>query len=152
MAKTKYVIELDETEKEMLKKIADDEGNPERMRLRARILLLSDSSNGEKLSIPKVAQRLGTTHTTVQTVRTAYSEEGLEAAVTRKTRTVSRETRKLNDDVIAKIMSIRSEEPPEGKKRWTVRLLEKELVSRGIVDSVSTSAVAKILREYGNKR
>lgn len=146
MAKIKYKIELDESEKKYLRALSEDIKNSERMRMRAAILLMSDSKNGEKLSTAEVANRLGTTHTTVQTVRTMYATEGIEAAVERKARTVSTKSRKLNDSVIEELLKISKEKPPEGKKKWTIRLLEKEMVEREIVDSISTSAIAKILR------
>lgn len=151
MAKTKYKVELNASEKNLLRALAEDINNPERMRMRAAILLMSDSPNGEKMSIAEVAERLGTTHTTVQTVRKMYAMEGIEAAVERKTRTVSTKSRKLNEDVIEELLKISKEKPPEGKKKWTIRLLEKEMVKRKIVDSISISAIAKILKKQAQE-
>lgn len=85
--------------------------------MRAAILLMSDSKNGEKLSIAEVANRLGTTHTTVQTVRTMYATEGIgRAVVERKARTVSTKSRKLNDSVIEELLKISKEEAARRKE------------------------------------
>ena len=55
--------------------------------MRARILLMSEATQPEKVSIKKLAEILGTTDTTIQTVRTEYAAGGVEAAVYRKQRT-----------------------------------------------------------------
>ena len=77
MAKTKYFIVLNEEEKALLQKIIT-ESEDERLVMRARILLATDEINRTgKCSVEKLADRLGTTHTTVQTVRAAYGKVGL---------------------------------------------------------------------------
>lgn len=109
-------VTLTNEEKTTLQKIIDENKESERSVLRAKILLESDVSNNEKYSIPKLAEKLGTTHTTVQTVRTAYATGGLEEAVFRKKRTVEAINRRINPAVTEQILQMASEEPPEGFK------------------------------------
>lgn len=151
MAKTKYYIKLTEEERTLLTRIVCEGKESERTIMRARILLMSDATQPEKLSIKKLAQMIGTTDTTIQTVRTEYAIDGLEAALYRKKRVVSRTTRKINDDVIQQILELSSSKPPEGKKRWSSKMLCEALMDKGVVDHIGQSAVCKILREAGNE-
>ena len=151
MAKTKYVIALTEDERSKLNNIVTEKRESDRTILRARILLMSDINTAEKMSIPKLAELLGTTHTTVQTVRTEYGKYGLEAAVYRKLRT---DNRKVTPEVEEGIKRLLSEDPPEGHKRWTERLLCRECMSRGIIEYISLSTMHENLiriRETENK-
>lgn len=85
--------------------------------MRAKILLASDFTGEEKKTKLEIADELGTTHTTVQTVRNEYRTGDIDKAVFRKTRTVSMKTRKINDDVIVEILHLLEEQPPGGRKK-----------------------------------
>lgn len=146
MAKTKYVITLTDEQRQMLNNIINEGKESERTVMRARILLLSDVMENEKLSVPKVAELLGTTHTTVQTVRTEYGKYGLEAAVFRKKRADNIETRRINTKVRKQILEVAAENPPQGCKRWSLRLLCKEVVDRGIIDRISVDTMSIIMK------
>lgn len=146
MAKTKYVIALSNEQRQLLEKIIAEGKESDRTIMRARILLLSDITMNEKLSVPKVAELLGTTHTTVQTVRAEYGKEGLEAAVFRKKRTDNIETRRINSGVRKQILELSNENPPEGRKRWNLRLLCREAMDRGIIDHISPDTMSVIMK------
>lgn len=147
MAKTKYYIELSDSERNLLTKIVCEEKESERTIMRARILLMSEATQPEKLSIKKLAEILGTTDTTIQTVRTAYATDGLEAAIYRKQRTCTGYNSKITDNVVRQIKELVASTPPEGKKRWSSRMLCEEAEKRGIVDHIVSSTMCKILRE-----
>ena len=67
----------------------------------------ADAAQKEKVSIRELTERLGTTETTIKTVRTEYATNGLEAALYRKKRVVTEAYKpyklRINDDVIQKI-------------------------------------------------
>ena len=115
--------------------------------MRARILLMSDATQPEKLSIKKLADMLKTTDTTIQTVRTEYVTVGLEAVVYRKKRVVSVHTRKINDEVIRRVLELAATEPPQGKKKWSSKMLCDALIEEGTVEHIGQTAVCKIMRE-----
>lgn len=146
MAKTKYVIALDDEQRKTLNKIIEEGKESDRTIMRARILLLSDITVNEKMSVPEVAETLGTTHTTVQTVRAEFGKDGLEAAVFRKKRADNIETRRINTKVREQVLKVAEEEPPEGHKRWSLRLLCKEVVDRGIIDKISVDTMSVIMK------
>ena len=106
MAKTKYRIELTDDERSMLTRIVCEEKESERTLMRARILLMSEATQPEKVSIKKLAEMLGTTDTTVQTVRTEYAKNGVEAAVYRKRRTCTGYNSKITPEVERQIREI----------------------------------------------
>ena len=81
MAKTKYDMTLTDEEFDFLTRIVAEGTMPEHTVLRARILLLSDLSRNKKMSVPKVAELVGTSHTTVQKTRCEFGNNGLKAAL-----------------------------------------------------------------------
>ena len=150
MAKTKYHITLSDEERSFLTKVICEGAESDRTIMRAKILLMSDSSQPEKMSMRKLADRLGTTDTTIQTVRTEYATEGLEAALYRKTRVVTSVNRRINENVAEKILELASTTPPNGRKRWSSRMLCKAAVEQGIVDHISVTRMCEILKDAGH--
>lgn len=150
MAKTKYYIKLTEEERSLLTRIICEDNESVRTIMRARILLMSDATQPEKRSIRELAERLGTTETTIKTVRTEYATKGFETALYRKKRVVSKVSRKINDDVVRQVLELASSKPPEGKKRWSSKMICEELMGKGVVEHIGQSAVCKILREAGD--
>lgn len=148
MAKTKYVIELNNEEFDRLNEIILSDDSSERAILRAKILLRSDVKRNSKISVPKLAEELNTTNTTIQTVRTEYANGGLEAAVFRKKRTPGFINKRINETVIEQILQITKEDLPDGKKKWSIRMLCKEAVKRGIVSHIAPSTMAGIIKQH----
>lgn len=149
MAKTKYFIRLTDEERAFLAKIVQEEKESARAVMRAKILLLSDRETQKKRSVPELAEQLGTTHTTIQTVRAEYAKLGLEAAVFRKKRTNNIKTRRINLNVREKILAMAAGDPPEGRQRWSLRLLCREAVNRGLIDHISEATMSSILKSAG---
>jgi hypothetical protein len=159
MAKTIYKIELTDEERKKLQQIIEDDKQKKRAILRAKILLLSDVSSDKKYTLIGLAKELGTTDTTVQTTRTEYGKYGLEAAVFPKKheftngsnhrRGRKKGATKFTDDVVEKIIKLSESEPPEGKKRWTVRSLCAACEKEGIVDHIAQSSLCDVLRTAG---
>lgn len=143
MAKTKYVVALNDVQRNILTKLVCEEKESDRTIMRARILLMSDVSQPEKLSIRELAERLGTTETTIKTVRTEFAVEGFETALYRRER-----PRKITPEMAQAIIELAESKPPEGHKKWSSRLICEEAERRGIVDHIVSSTVCKILREH----
>ena len=143
MAKTKYIVELNETQRNLLTKIVCEANESERTIMRARILLMSDVSSAEKVSIRELAERLESTETTIKTVRTAFATEGFETALYRRER-----PRKITPEMEEAIIRLAGSQPPAGHKKWSSRLICEEAEKRGIVDHIVSSTVCKILREH----
>jgi hypothetical protein len=150
MAKRKYLIRLSDKEKETLTRIVCEGTESERTIMRARILLMSDSQNSKKTSVSKLAEMLSTTNTTIQTVRTEYATEGFEYALYRKKREVKHYNSKVSEKVIQYIVALSESEPPNGAKRWSCKQLAEAAIAEGIVDSISSVTVLRILQQSGS--
>lgn len=146
MGKTKYIIYLTQEEKDKLHTIIDTA--PEVTATRARILLESDFANPKYSSAQKLAEKLGTSPTTVQAVRAEYAKAGLDSAIFPKG-SLSYDRRALMDDEKRKaiIDMIKNDQPPYGQRRWTVLSICDECVKREIFDYIAKSVIQKLLHE-----
>ena len=147
MGKIKYIIYLNESEKEQLKKIIETE--PKKTALRAKILLESDFSNPVYCSAQKLADSLGTTHTTIQTVRAEYAKFGLMGAIYPKGRLSYEKQAIITDEKRKAMLEMIKCAPPYGQRRWTVQSICDECISRGLFSYIAPTAVKRVLAEEG---
>src|SRR6266487_1249572 len=93
----------------------------------------------------------GVNPATVARVRQQYVTAGLEAALHRKP--PAREyRRRLDGQQEARLVALAGSAPPEGHKRWTLRLLADRLVELEIVESVSYETVRQVLQQTASSR
>lgn len=114
---------------------------------RARILLLADQAvGGPAQSDPEITTALGCGRATVERVRKQFVEDGLERVLNPKPTTRVYE-RRLDGKAEAHLVAIACGAPPEGRTRWTLRLLADQIVVLGHVESVSHEAVRQALKK-----
>ena len=149
MEKQGYVIRLSEKETDFLEGIAQREDVSEKTKTRARILLACHEKGcGQKTRLSEIADALGVSRTTVQNVRADFKEGGFEYALyNKKAHSSTSASQKRINALGEKIKSMVRELPPEGKSRWTVRLIASECVKRGYAEHASPSYVLKVLRK-----
>src|SRR5262245_31885223 len=95
---------------------------------RARILLKADvGPEGEAWDDAEIAAAFDTSMSTIHRVRQAFVEAGLQEALYRKKPT-GRQYRKLDGDQEARLIAVACSAAPEGRSRWTLRLLADKLV------------------------
>lgn len=138
-------IELTEeqrTEREQLIRTGDA---PARTHTRARILLLSDRSQGQKRTDQEVADAVLCSKSTVVNVRRRFLSGGLASALYDKGWPGAKP--KFTGDVEATLTMLACSDPPEGAARWTLRLLADKMVELGYVDSISHVTVREILKK-----
>lgn len=144
---TKYVVELTDEHKQHLEKLISSGTSPARMLTRARILLKSDQSmNGPNWSYEKIAEAFGVSEMLIRDVRRRFAEGGLEAAIQRKKPAREYEHR-LDGEAEAHLIALACGDPPEGEKRWTLRLLKKEMQKRQYVQTVSHETIRTTLKK-----
>ena len=107
----------------------------------AKILLLADEGKKDK----EIAERVEVSVGTVERIRKRYGQEGLEAAVNEKPRSgrpigISAQTR-------AKVTALACTKAPEGRSKWTLRLLADKVVELEYIDSISYQSVRNILKK-----
>ncbi len=118
---------------------------PARTQTRARILLLTDRSQGQKRTDGEVAAAALCSKGTVGNVRRRYREGGLETALYDRPRPGAEP--KVTGDIEAKLTMLACSKPPTGQCRWTLRLLADKMVELGYVDEISHVTVGEHLKK-----
>ena len=142
-----YIVELTSEERSQLHQIVT-RGNTTGYRIKyAHILLKADQGkNGPGWSDPKIAEAFDCNLSTVYRLRKRLVEKGFDT-VLRNGNTGKRKQRKLDGKAEAHLIALACSEPPQGRRRWTVRLLADELVALGIVDSCGKTTVHETLKK-----
>ncbi len=147
MRRTKYAVELTEEERARLRTLVGGGAAPARMLAHARILLKADQGEGGAAwADAAIAGALEVHPATVARVRRAFVEDGLDAALSRKSpdRVYARA---LDGAAEARLVAVACGDPPEGRERWTLRLLAGELVRLEVVGAVSHETVRRTLKQ-----
>jgi hypothetical protein len=55
---------------------------------------------------------------------------------------------KITGEVEAKIVALGCSQPPEGRARWTLRLLAEKAVELEIIGEISHSSVGSVLKKH----
>ena len=104
-------------------------GGVQQVRVVLRALALLQLAKGA--SAPRVSQVVPLTSQAIRTIARRYQQGGLEAALFEKQRPGAAAV--LDDAQKQRIIAMVCSDPPEGRARWTVRLLTQEAVKRRFV-------------------
>jgi transposase len=143
-----FVVRLSEAERSELEALVR-KGKASALTItRARILLKADQGgDGERQTDTQVAEALSVAPKTVFNVRRRWVEEGSEAALSRKKQACPSRPRKLDGKAEAKLVATCCGPAPQGRARWTLRMLAGKLVELEIVDSISPETVRCTLKK-----
>jgi transposase len=141
----KYVVRLTEDEHQLLQGLLSGKRIGADRALRARILLKADL-NGDAWPDTEIADTLDVGLSTIHRLRQRLVEEGLEAALSRRPMSAKRAT-KLDGKQEACLIAIACGPAPEGRARWTIRLLADKLVELEVVDSIGRETVRQTLKK-----
>jgi len=94
-----------------------------------------------------IAEALGITSRAIEMLRKRAVEEGPLGAVEGKKRPPRLEARKFDGETEAKLIALACSKPPEGHRRWSLRLLAETLVELNIFESVSHEAVRRVMEK-----
>lgn len=143
----RYTVRLNSAERQGLIDLVTTGKRAASTMTRARILLKADvGPDGEAWDDEQIAEAFDTSLSTIHRVRQAFVEEGLEEALYRKKPT-GRQYRKLDGDQEAHLIAVACSKAPEGRSRWTLRLLADKLVELQVVESVSPECVRTTLKK-----
>ncbi len=150
MSKKRYVVRLSAEERAELKgSIKRGKQVAARKRLHAQALLKADEGEfGPSWTDARIAEAYDIAPGTVKSVRQRLVEEGLDSALNRKKQKNPPRPRKLDGAAEARLIATVQGPPPEGRSRWTLRLLSDRIVELGICDEpVSHSAIGRVLKK-----
>jgi putative transposase len=139
--KTIFCVRLKEEDRVELNRYLRRGKSSARSLTRARILLLADEGHSDE----EIVEALKVSRTTVNRIRKRYCENGLEFALHEKNR--SGAPPKIDGRIEAQLTLLACSEPPEGRSKWTLRLLADKLVELEAVDSISHMSVHRMLKK-----
>ena len=148
IAVKKYVVKLSDEERERLNTLIHSGKHRAGQLVKARILLKADASEaGDGWSDSQIARALDTSIATVGRTRQQLVEEGFEAVLTRKHSPASARMRIFDGEAEAKLIALACSNPPKGRMRWTLKLLETAVVELKIVDRASDNTIGRTLKK-----
>ncbi len=118
----------------------------------ARVLLQADEAEGGPARVDEeIASAVQLSVRTIARVRQRFVEQGLEAALLPKpSQRIYR--RKLDGEQEAHLLALACARPPEGKARWSLRLLAERMVALAHVDTLSHETVRQTLKKTSSSR
>jgi transposase len=145
--KKRYIVTLTQEERRMLQAMLSRGKAAARKLMHARILLKADvAAGGPGWNDEAIVEALEVGRATVERVRKEFVEEGLEAALERR-KPRRQYQRKLDGDGEAHLIALACQKPPEGRSRWTLRLLADHMVQLEYVDEISYQTVRRTLKK-----
>jgi putative transposase len=122
-------------------------GGRESARVLRRAMILRQLDQGQKAA--RVALNVGMAPKTVRAIARRYEEEGLESALYEKPRPGKQ--RLLDVKQSQRIIAMVCGSPPEGRARWSVRLIAEEAVKRKLVPRVGRETIRILLESHDLK-
>ena len=136
-----YAVKLSEVERKELDRYLHQGIASARSLNRARMLLMADEGRPDDY----IAEALQVSKSTVARIRGRYCQEGLQSALKEKPR--SGAPPKIDGRAKAEVVIIACSKPPDGRSRWTLRLLADKAVELNVVDSISHTTIHRILKK-----
>jgi transposase len=143
----KYVVRLSSEERHELESLVRTGKAAAYKRMHAQILLKADVSPvGDGWVDTRISEAFEISVRTVENVRQRLIEGGLAAAIGRATSSGTR-ARKLDGEQEAHLIALSCQKPPEGRCRWSLRLLADQMVELHYVDQISHETVRQTLKK-----
>ena len=144
----RYRVTLTKEEREELELLSTTGKRAARTVMYSRALLLLDAGEyGPKWLVATVAEALGPTSRSLEHLKKRFVEEGFSAALERKKREKPPREIQFGGEFEAQLLALACSECPEGRNRWTIRLLAEKLIELKIVENVSPMTVHNTLKK-----
>jgi transposase len=142
----KYIVRLTQEQRTQLETLVRSGRTHARKLLYGRILLKAEADGPDHWTDEKIAEALEVSTATVARERRRFCEEGLEVAL--MPRKPGRPRRRVLDGrAEAHLVALSCSEPPEGRERWSLRLLADRMVELGYADELSYETVRRTLKK-----
>ena len=139
----KYFVELGKDERKMLRQITRT-GKQKARKIRwAHALLKADAGWTDE----EISESLDISFPTVQRIRQRYVEDGLDVALGAHSHKPRPYAQRFDGKQEAQLIALACSKAPEGRTRWSLRLLTERVVHLGYVESVSHETVRKVLKK-----
>jgi putative transposase len=145
MARPALRIEVSTRDQKQLRALVS--GGVQQVRVVLRALALLQLTKG--VSAPRIAAAIPLTPQAIRKVGHRYQEGGLERALYERQRPGAAEV--LDDNQKQRLIAMVCSNPPEGRARWTVRLVAEEAVKRKLVPRVGRETIRILLLSHDLK-
>jgi transposase len=142
----KYVVRLTDQERSQLETLVRRGSAHARKLLYARILLKADADGPDRWTDKQIAEAFEVSTATVARERRRFCEDGLEVALMPKKPGRPRR-RVLDGRAEAHLIALSCSDPPEGRERWSMRLLADRMVELGHAEALSHETVRRTLKK-----
>ena len=146
MARPALRIDVTNQDRKTLRELLSG-GGVQQVRVILRAVALSKLAQG--VSAPRISSVIPLTPQAIRKVGHRYQEGGLERALYEKQRPGAAEV--LDDSQKQRIIAMVCSDPPEGRARWTVRLVVEEAVKRKLVPRVGRETIRVLLLHHDLK-
>ena len=140
-------LNIDVTKKDQQQLRSLLKGGVQQVRVVLRALALLQLA--EDVSAPQVAKAIPLTEQAIRRLGHRYQQSGLEGALYEKQRPGAVEV--LDNNQRQRIIAMVCADPPEGRARWTVRLVAEEAVKRKLVPRVGRETIRILLLHHDLK-
>jgi transposase len=140
-----YPVILTKKERDYLRKNTSAGKWGVRVVKRAQILLKADKSENGALDEEQIASEVGCSLSTVHNIKLRFAKGQRLKALTDNPR--SGRPKLIDGEVEAHIIAIACSSPPEGRVRWTLRLIADKVVVLTQAESCSYMSVARTLKK-----
>ena len=149
----KHVVELTVDERRELESLVSKGKAAARKIQHAQILLKADQAeSGPGWTDERIAEAFGVKVRTVERIRKRLVEHGLEDALVRRQNPHGPSRRTLDGAGEAQLCRLACSAPPDGRERWTLRLLADRLVQLEVVKTISHETVRRTLKKTCSSR
>ena len=122
-------------------------GGVQQVRVVLRALALLQLAKG--VSAPRISGMIPLTPQAIRKVGHRYQQDGLERALYERPRPGAAEV--LDDSQKQRLIAMVCSSPPEGRARWTVRLVAEEAIKRKLVPRVGRETIRVLLLRHDLK-
>ena len=145
MGRTPLQIKVARADQEEIEELLSSGVQQVRVVLRALALLRL----AEGFSAPQISTMVHLTDQAVRNLARRYQKGGLEAALYEKQRPGAAAV--LETSQKQRIIAMVCSDPPDGRARWTVRLVAQEAVKRKLVPRVGRETIRILLQDHDLK-
>ena len=144
-----FPVRLSDLDRVKLRRLVSTGTRSARMIRRARVLLELDEDAGPVADQVVVAERVGVAVNTVRAVarRFVQTRGDVEATIGRKPRLEPPVPAIVTGEVEARLIALACSAPPEGRVRWSLRLLETQVALIEDLPDLDHSTIGRVLKK-----
>lgn len=143
----RYIVTLTSEEQESLRTIIDKRSSKAQIVKRAFVLLSLDENRVDgRLSDEEIRERYRVGQRMIEQLRQRFVMDSFEIALGGKKQIKFKE-KTFDGRVEAKLVALRCSDAPDGRQKWSLRLLAETLEEMGEVASISHESVRQMLKK-----